>query len=176
MRMRTRPDRGDAGDYYFTYIDQVGPGDILTVLEQQLGSTLALLTGISEDRSRFRYQPGKWSIREVAGHVNDTERLFAFRALWFARALDLPLPSFDQDVAMASAGADDQPLGRHVEEFATVRAATLTLFGNLPAAAWDRRGMASGNPFTVNALAYICAGHVAHHVRILEERYLAAPR
>jgi len=174
MPMSTRPDRTDAAAYYFTYIDQVGEGDIVAILDQQLASTMALFEGIDEEQSRHRYAADKWSIREVVGHLNDTERLFAFRALWFARALEAPLPSFDQDVAMASAGADAQPLSRHVQEFATVRAATLSLFRNLPVEAWPRRGIASGNPFTVNALAYICAGHVAHHAAILQDRYLVA--
>jgi len=172
--MSTAPDRSEAAAYFFTYIDKVGEGDILTILDRQLGSTVALLQAVSEDQSRHRYEPGKWSIREVAGHMNDTERLFAFRALWFARALGAPLPSFDQDMAMASAGSDDHPLSRHLEEFVTVRAATLSLFRNLPPEAWSRRGTANGNSFTVNALAYICAGHVEHHVRIMRERYLAA--
>lgn len=170
--MRTAPDRSAAAAYFFTYIDKVGEGDIVTILDQQLGATVKLLGTVSEEQSHLRYEPGKWSIREVVGHLNDTERLFAFRALWFARALEGPLPSFDQDVAMASAGSEAHPLTRHVEEFATVRAATLALFRNLPDEAWTRRGTASGNPFTVNALAYICAGHVEHHVRILRERYL----
>ncbi len=104
-------------------------------------------------------------------HVNDTERLFAFRAFWFARGLESPLPSFDQDAAVPLAGADERSWASHIEEFQTVRAATLTLFRNLPDDAWTRRGVASGNPFTVRALAYICAGHVAHHVGVLKDRY-----
>ena len=174
MRMSTVPDRTEAAEYYFTYIDKAGAGEIVTTLERQLGSTIALLQGISEEQSQHRYEPGKWSIREVVGHLNDTERLFAFRALWFARALEASLPSFDQDIAMASAGSGALPLSRHAEEFAAVRAGTLALFRNLPPEAWTRRGTASGNPFSVNALAYICAGHVEHHVRILKERYLPA--
>jgi hypothetical protein len=168
----SRPDRADAGAYFFTYIDKVADGDIVTILDDQLGSTLTLLETVSEEQSLYRYEPGKWSIREVVGHLSDTERLFAFRAFWFARALEAPLPSFDQDMSMASAGSDAHPLTRHLEEFATVRAATLSLFRHLPPEAWARRGTAGGNPFTVNALAYICAGHVEHHVRLLKERYL----
>jgi hypothetical protein len=174
MRMSTAPDRTEAAAYYFTYIDKAGEGEILDTLDRQLGSTVALLEGIGEERSQRSYAPGKWSIREVVGHVNDTERLFAFRALWFARALEAPLPSFDQDIAMASAGSGALPLSRHIEEFAAVRAATVALFRNLPPDAWARRGTASGNPFSVNALAYICAGHLEHHVQILKERYLPA--
>ena len=145
--MSTAPDRTEAAAYYFTYMDQGREGEILETLNRQLGSTVALLEGIGEEQSQRSYAPGKWSIREVVGHVNDTERLFAFRALWFARALDAALPSSDQDIAMASAGSAALPLGRHIEEFAAVRAATVALFRNLPPDAWSRRGTASGNPF-----------------------------
>jgi hypothetical protein len=171
--MIASPDRTEAAEYYFTYIDQVPrDADILDILEAQVAEMTSLLRGISEDRSRGRYAPGKWSIREVVGHVNDTERLTVFRAFWFARGFDSPLPSFDQNVAAASAKADDRTLSSHLEEFRAIRAATLTFFRNLPEDAWIRNGVASGNPFTVRALAYIAAGHVAHHNRILRERYL----
>lgn len=170
--MSTRPDRTEAAEYYFTYIDQVPEGDICDVLETQAPETLRLLGGISEERSRHRYAPDKWTIREVVGHINDTERLFLFRALWFARGFADPLPSFDQNVAIEHAGADARPWTSHLEEFQAIRAATLSFFRHLPPEAWTRRGTASGNPFSVRALAYITAGHVAHHVRILRERYL----
>jgi hypothetical protein len=172
MPMITAPDRTEAAEYYFTYIDQVGPGDICTILERQMTETLALLSGIPEERSRHRYAPDKWSIRQVAGHVNDTERLFVFRALWFARGFDTPLPSFDQSIAAGTAGSDDRSWKSHVEEFGAIRSATLAFFRNLPAEAWARSGVASGNPFTVRALAFIAAGHVTHHVGILRARYL----
>jgi hypothetical protein len=168
----TIPERSEAVEYYWRYIDQVPPGDIRAVLEGQLTETSGLLEGITEERSRHRYEPVKWSIRQVLSHVNDTERLFAFRALWFARGLPDPLPSFDQDVATVHAGADDRSWRSHTDEFRAVRGATLALFAGMPQDAWLRRGVASGNPFTVRALAYVCAGHVAHHVRILKERYL----
>jgi hypothetical protein len=172
MSITTAPDRTEAAEYYFTYIDQVGDGDICRILDVQLAETLRLLQGISEDQSSHRYAPDKWSIREVLGHLNDTERLFVFRAFWFARGFDSPLPSFDQNVAVSTAGADARSWSTHVEEFRAVRAATLAFFQNLPADAWARRGVASGNAFTVRALAYVAAGHVAHHLRILRERYL----
>jgi len=172
MAMIARPDRNEAADYYYTYIDQVGEGDIRDLLERQSSETLSLLRTVDDDRSRLRYAADKWSIREVVGHINDTERLFIFRALWFARGFDSALPSFDQNVAIATAGADDRTWPSHVDEFAAVRAATTAFFRHLPGEAWPRRGIASGNPFTVRALAYITAGHVAHHIRILKERYL----
>ena len=172
--MITAPDRTEAAPYYFTYIDQVPSGDIRVLLEAQSGETLALLRGISEETSLVRYAPGKWSIREVLGHINDTERLFVSRAFWFARGFDTPLPSFDQNVAVSAAGAQDRSWSSLVDEFQTVRASTLSFFKNLPDDAWMRRGIASDNPFTVRALAYMTVGHVTHHLRILRERYLRA--
>ena len=166
------PDRTEAAEYYFTYINQVGEGDIRGILRAQLPETLAMLSSISEERSLHRYAADKWSIRQVVSHLNDTERLFVFRALWFARGFDSPLPSFDQHIAVATADADARPLSAHVEEFRSVRNASINFFDHLPAEAWMRRGIASDNPFTVRALAYITAGHVTHHVRILRERYL----
>ena len=170
--MITAPDRTEAAEYYFTYINQVPEGDICHILEVQEGETLALLGDISEERSLHRYAPDKWSIREVLGHLNDTERLFVCRAFWFARGFDTPLPSFDQHIAAAAAHADARTWRSHLHEFQSVRAATVSFFQNLPADAWARRGIASDNPFTVRALAYLAAGHVTHHIRILRERYL----
>ncbi len=131
-----------------------------------------LFTGISEEKSLYRYAPEKWSVRQVVNHVNDTERVFVSRAFWFARGFDSPLPSYDQDLSAAAARADEVPWADHVEEFRGIRLATVAFFRNLPAAAWGRSGIASGNPFSVRALAYITAGHASHHVAILQERYL----
>ena len=172
--MLTLPDRSEAAEYYFTYIEKVPAGDILEVLESQRVEMIELCERISEEQSRHRYAPDKWSIREVLSHVNDCERLFVFRAMWFARGFDSALPSFDQNVAITAAGADARTWQSHVDEFTAVRAATQALFGTLPAEAWTRAGVASGNPFTVRALAYITAGHVTHHAGILRERYLLA--
>jgi hypothetical protein len=173
--MNGAPERDEAASYYFRYIDRVGEGDIVRVLEDQLDDTTGFLRGISEEASRARYAPEKWSIRQVWNHVNDTERLFVARAFWFARGFDTPLPSYDQDVAVAAARADDVPWGALVEEFRAVRAATTAFFRGLPSEAWARRGVASGNPFTVRALAYITAGHLVHHREVVETRYLAKP-
>lgn len=170
--MTKTPNRDEAAEYYFTYIDQVGAGDICDILEAQSAETLTFLRGISDQRSLHRYAPDKWSIREVVSHVNDTERVFVFRAFWFARGFEVPLPSFDQNVAVTAAGADARSWESHLAEFAAVRAATLAFFRNLPAEGWGRRGVASGNPVTVNALAYITAGHAAHHWKIFRDRYL----
>jgi hypothetical protein len=166
------PDRTEAAAFFFTYIDQVPAGDVRDVLEAQLPATVELFSAISEARSQDRYEPGKWSVRQLLSHVNDTERAFVFRALWFARGFDTPLHSFDQTIAIASADADARALARHVEEFRAIRSATVAFFRDLPDFAWARRGTAGGNPFTVRALAFITAGHLAHHSRILRERYL----
>lgn len=172
MTMTTVPERTEAAEYYFAYIDLVPAGDICRTLESQLPETLALLQGISEEASLRRYAPEKWSIRQVQSHINDTERLFVSRAFWFARGFDTPLPSFDQNIAVSAAEADGRPWSSHVEEFRAVRAATLAFFKNLPAHAWTRSGVASGNPFTVRTIAYIVAGHVTHHTTVLRTRYL----
>lgn len=166
------PDKTEAVEYYFTYINQVPGGDIRAALEAQTKDCLALFDGISEAGSMRRYAEGKWTLRGVLGHINDCERMFVFRALWFARGFDTALPSFDETTAAAHDGADRRSWRSHVDEFRSVRASTLAFFGNLPDEAWMKRGIASGNPFTVNALAYIAAGHTAHHVGIIRERYL----
>jgi hypothetical protein len=169
----TLQDRSAAAEYYHNYIDQVPKGeDIRRVLEAQLGETVSVLGGISESKSLHRYASDKWSIREVVGHINDAERVFVFRALWFARGLPGELPSFDQDAARAGMRFDDRALATLVAEFRAIRESSLHFFRNLPDEAWSRTGIASGNPFTVRALAHITAGHAEHHMRILRERYL----
>jgi uncharacterized damage-inducible protein DinB len=170
--MKGRPQPAEAAPYYFTYIDQVAGDDAAATIEQQLEETDALFAGISEQASLSRYAPDKWSIRQVLNHITDTERAFAFRALWFARGFSDPLPSYDQNIAAAGAEADKICWAAHVEEFRRVRLATISLFRNMPPEAWTKTGIASGNPFTVRAMAFIVAGHVTHHVKILRERYL----
>ena len=166
------PERTEAPPYYFKYIDRISNGDVLEELATQRDEALELFSGISEETSLHRYGPEKWSVRQVLNHVNDTERVFVFRALWFARGFDSPLPSFDQNVSSRTAGADEITWSRNVEEFDNVRRATLDFFRNLPADAWMKSGIASDNPFTVRALAFIAAGHLAHHMAILREKYL----
>ncbi len=170
--MTPTPERTEAAPYYFTYIDQVPEGDICAVLEAQGTEMLELLRSISDEQSLFRYAPDKWSVRDVVNHITDCERLFVFRALWFARGFESPLPGFDQDIAAIEAQADDRPWGSHIEELRAVRASSLAFFQSLPSELWARRGTASGYPFTVRAVAFIVAGHAAHHTRILRERYL----
>ena len=167
-----RPAPTEAAPYYFRYIDQTQGEDVLALIEAQLDEVLALGHTISEDKSMHRYAPEKWSIRQALNHVTDTERAFAFRALWFARGFSSALPDYDQEIAAAGADADGTSWADHVEEFRRVRLATISLFKNLPADAWMRAGIASNNRFTVRAMAFITAGHVEHHLKILRERYL----
>jgi len=168
----TRPQPTEAASYYFTYINQVTSDDPVSAIEHQLEESQALFAKISEEKSLHRYAPDKWSIRQVLNHVTDTERAFAFRALWFARGFDTPLPSYDQNIAATGAEADRTSWAAHVDEFRSVRLSTISLFKNMPSQAWTRSGIASGNPFTVRALAYIIPGHFTHHVALLRERYL----
>jgi hypothetical protein len=170
--MTTRPDRTEAAPFYFTYIDQVPDGDICELLETQGREVVDLLHSISDAQSRVRYGADKWSVREVVSHINDTERVFSFRALWFARGFDSPLPSFDQNVGVAAARADDVQWTALLDEFQAIRTATLSLFRMLPDEAWARGGIASDKQVSVRALAYMMAGHVIHHLTILRERYL----
>ncbi len=170
--MLGRPERSEAAPYYFSYIDHVSGDDVVRLLDEQLATLLPRLESISERQSLYRYAPDKWSMREVLGHINDCERLFTLRAFWFARGFDTALPSFDQNTAVQAAGANEIIWSRHVDEFRVARAATLAFFGNLPEDAWLRSGIASDNQFTVRALAYMAVGHVTHHWKIVEERYL----
>ena len=168
-----RPEPNEAAPYYSHYINLVPEGDIVDTLEKQLDETSSFLSEISEEKSLERYAPDKWSLRELLNHVNDTERLFVFRALWFARGFTSPLPSFDQEIGVKGASADRLSWASQVEEFRSIRSSTLAFFRGLPKEAWDRSGIASDNPFTVRALAYIAAGHVQHHADVIRNRYLA---
>lgn len=170
--MLGRPQPNEAASYYSTYIDRVPGDDIVDVLAMQLDETLDFLFGVSEEKSLHRYAPGKWSMRELVGHVNDTERVFMFRAMWFARGFQDALPSFDQEIGFVAAESDKVSWANHIDEFRAIRLATLAFFRNLPADAWLRNGIASDSPVTVRALAYIVAGHVSHHLAILRERYM----
>lgn len=169
----TRPQPTEAASYYFKYIDLITSDDIVGVIESQMDETLQLLEGISDEKSLSSYAPGKWTIREVVNHVNDGERVFLGRAFWFARGFKDALPSFEQDLAVAAARANDIPWSELVDEFRNVRLSTISFFKNMPADAWTITGVASDASVTVNALAYIIAGHVAHHTNVLRERYLA---
>lgn len=170
--MATRPGRDEAAPYYFTYIDRVPDGDIRELLETTGAAAAGELRAIGDARSLHRYAADKWTLRDVAGHLADTERLFQARAFWFARGFDTPLPSFDQHVAVAAARADDRAWTDLVEDFAAARAGNVSFFRSLPPDAWGRRGIASDCPFSVRALAYLAVGHVLHHMAIVRDKYL----
>src|SRR5580698_3370323 len=171
-----RPEAGEYAPYYERYISLVQGDDILATLDQQRRDTMLLVCGRNEEDGDFRYAPGKWSAKEVLGHVCDTERVFAYRALRFSRADATPLAGFEQDDYVRNGPFANRALADLVEDFIAVRRATLSLLRNLDEAAWMRRGIANNNEVTVRALAYIIAGHELHHRRILEEKYFAASR
>ncbi len=168
-----RPTEAEVAPYFFTYINQVSSDPVGTT-ERQLDEALALLGSITEESSLHRYAPDKWSIRQLLNHVTDTERAFTFRMLWFARGFETPLPGYDQDIAAGGAEADSVSWAAHVEEFRNVRLSTISLFRNMPDAGWTRGGIASEKFVSVRALTWIIPGHVAHHLAILRQRYLAA--
>ena len=169
---KRRPARGETDSYYYRYIDRIDSDDVLAVLEEQHAGSAGFFGAIPLEKTLHSYAPGKWTIRQVVNHISDCERLFVARAFWFARAFDSALPSFSSDLSAEMAGANDVEWRAHLEEFDSVRRATISFFRNLPAGAWDRVGKTVEYPFTVRSLAYIAAGHFDHHLAILKERYL----
>jgi len=168
-----RPEPSEYVPYYETYISKVPRGNLLKVLEDQQRETQGLLAGVSDARAMHRYAPGKWSVKEVIGHLADTERVFCYRALSFARADESPLPGFDEKAWAPAGRFDARSLKALAGELDAVRRATIALFSGMDAEALARRGTANNNPITVRALAWIIAGHERHHVAILRDRYLA---
>lgn len=168
-----RPQAGEFATYYQKYVELVPDGDIMEFLNETNKATVTLLESVSEEGSLFRYSPGKWSIKELIGHLSDTERIFSYRALRFARGDSTELAGFDQDDYIGAADFDSIKFSAIVEDFIAVRRASLTLYSNLPIDAFKRTGVASGASVTVRALAYMTAGHELHHVNILKSRYLA---
>jgi len=167
-----RPAENEYSPYYADYIARVPDGDLCATLAVQLTDTRALIHAIPEARGAYRYAPGKWSIKEVLGHVIDTERIMSYRALRIARGDTTPLSGYEQDDYVPTGGFDRRTLQDLTDEFAAVREATLHLFRHLDPAALARRGTASDKPVSVRALAYIIAGHERHHVAILTANYL----
>jgi hypothetical protein len=171
-----RPKPGEYQPYFDRYISLIPGNDIIGTLEKQLPKTVALLAARSEQDGSLRYAPDKWSVNEALGHVIDTERIMAYRALRIARNDQTPLPGFEQNDYIQSGPFTDLRLGDLVEEFKTVRAATLAFFRHLRAGDWTRRGVVDQKEISVRALAYIIAGHELHHRRIFEERYFVSTR
>jgi uncharacterized damage-inducible protein DinB len=164
------PAADEHAPYYGKYVALVGP-DSLAALEAQAPTTAALLAATPEERGGFRYAEGKWSVKEVIGHLADAERVFAYRALRFARADATDLPGFDENAYVPAGRFDRRTLKDLAAEFAAVRAATLAFARSLDGEALLRRGSANGNPASVRALLAIIAGHELHHVGLLRERY-----
>ncbi len=169
-----RPESSEYADYYANYISKVPGSDVLGVLESQRLQMLQLFTGRSERDGSFRYAPGKWTVKEVLGHITDTERIFTYRALRFARGDQTPLPGFEQDDYVRCAAFGERTLAGLAEEFGAVRSASIGVFGSFKEDVWPRRGLANQKEVTVRALAFITAGHQMHHRIILEERYFPA--
>lgn len=167
-----RPGPDEHSAYYGKYVALVPDGDLCDLLGRQLVETLALLGQIPESRGTYRYAPGKWSIKEIVGHVCDTERIMSYRALRIGRGDTTPLPGFEQDDYVPAGEFEQRTFADLAEELSAIRRATLELFRHLSGQALARRGTASGNPFTPRALAYVIAGHERHHVAILKARYL----
>jgi hypothetical protein len=176
--LNSRPHESEYAPYYGKYISLIPEGDFFLLLNKQLDETVGLLRNLTETQAGTRYEPGKWSIKAVLGHLVDTERIMCYRALRIARADETPLPGFEQDDYVRAANFDSRTLANLIEEYLAVRAATVALFRNLDAAAIARRGTANEVPVTVRALAYIIAGHERHHVKVLQTKYLPilAPR
>lgn len=168
-----RPGPGEYAPSHAAYVAAVPDGDVLAMLKKQLGETARLLSRLGEKRSRHRYAPGKWSIREVIGHLIDAERVFTYRALTFARADRTALPGFDENMWASASNADSRTLKSLLEELKAIRAATLALFHGFTEEQLARTGIASGHQVSVRGLLYVTTGHERHHLRILRERYLA---
>ncbi|MGH7471185.1 MAG: DinB family protein [Longimicrobiales bacterium] len=167
-----RPEQSEYAAYYHRYIERVPDGDIRMILRAQLADTMAMLRPLTEEQSAYRYAEGKWSIKQVVGHVVDAERIFLYRALRIARGDQTPLPGYNENVYADIAGFDQRPLRSLLAELEATRASTASFFQNLPEEAWARSGTANSYPVSVRALAFTIAGHELHHREILQTRYL----
>jgi len=173
--MNRRPADTEYPSFYAGYISHVPEEAVLPVLAGQVDLLRRVADSVTEDRETFRYEPGKWSVRELFGHLGDGERVFGFRAFCFSRGEAQPLPIFDQESYVAHADYDRRSLESLVGDWIEVRQVNLALLRRLDGEAWERVGTAAGAPVTVRALAYVMAGHVRHHLKILAERYGVGP-
>ena len=169
----TKPAAGEYAPYYERYIGLVPDGNIIDTLRSQMTDTLDLLSGMTDEQADHRYSPEKWSIKEVIGHIIDSERVFAYRALRFARNDKTPLPGFEQDDYVMNGNFDNRQLSDLAKEYEHVRAASIDLLGQLSAEAWERRGTANDAEASVRAIAWIISGHELHHKDVIRKRYLS---
>jgi len=169
--MRGKPSENEYGGHFGNYIRLVPEGDIVETLEVQERETIGLLSGLPESRGDYRYAEGKWSLKELVGHMTDTERVMSYRLLRIARGDETPLPGFDQDLWMKHSVFGGWSFAQLAEDYGAVRKATLTLLKGLPEEAWSRRGTASNVGLTVRALAHVIAGHEKHHIAIIRDKY-----
>lgn len=170
--MLQRPSKDEYGPNFATYIEAVPDGELIAILEQQLEEAVRQLRAIPEEAGALRYAPGKWSVREVVGHIGDTERIMSYRLLRVARGDRTPLPGFDENAFVAGADFDAAALDSLVAEFIRIRESTLALVRGIPPQAWQRVGDVSGFPVSARALAYVIAGHERHHRGVIAERYI----
>jgi hypothetical protein len=170
-RVMGRPAAGDYGDYYGKYMKLVPAGDLVEILRAQIGELGAILKPVTGAREGFAYAEGKWTIREVVGHLTDTERVFAFRATAFSRGDAQPLPSFDQDKWTPYGQYDKRPLKDVFAEWMDARNASISLLRGIPESGLSLRGVASGNPLTALAALVMLAGHVQYHIDHLKSDY-----
>lgn len=168
----TPPQPGEYSEFNYEYIRRVPEGDVLEFMEKQFSQSMALLRGLSEEESATRPAPSEWSLKQVVGHMCDTERIFAYRALRIARGDQTPLPGFDQDPYVANGHFDQRSLRDLLDEFAAIRQANLSLFRNFSTEDAQRLGTASNHPISVRSLVYMCAGHEHHHMESLRTVYL----
>jgi hypothetical protein len=168
-----RPEPTEIAPHAKAYVDLVPGEDVLSVLAAQTGETIALLKPLPEEyATNFTYAPGKWTVKQIIGHLSDCERILTYRALRLARADTTPLPSFEQDGYVAAADSNGRRLASLLDELRIVRESTLALLESLPEVAWLRCGPVSGRNATVRGMAYTLAGHELHHFGILQRRYL----
>ena len=170
----TRPLPGEYAEAYAPYLAEAGDGDVRTLLQGQMGEVTALFAGLSETQGGFRYAPGKWSLKDLLQHLSDAERIFAYRCLRIGRGDATPLPGFEEEAYATAARADERPMADLLADFRATRTASLTLFRGLPDSAWGQQGTTNGRAITARCIPFICAGHTAHHLAVIRERYLPA--
>jgi hypothetical protein len=170
--MTERPLKDEYPAFFETYISQVPEEDILEVLARQGADVAAVFDRVPAGAGHYRYAEGKWSLVQLLNHIVDTERIMAYRALCFARGEQQSLPSFDENIYAAGADVSARTIADLLEELRLVRASNLHLFRHLTDADWRKQGLANNWPITVRSLAWVIAGHLRHHLKIVRERYL----